>query len=113
MNRGIDVYLNKMLRVSVIDGRIFEGFLICTDRDMNLVLNSVTEYTRDQRHEQSSDTTEKHISGHPNTMLQSHTEHVKHDENEMTSRQIGMITISGKHIVDITESIECKNDCLF
>jgi small nuclear ribonucleoprotein (snRNP)-like protein len=37
-------YLNKKLRVTVSDGRVLLGKLLCTDRDRNLVVSSCLEY---------------------------------------------------------------------
>ncbi|KAL7753307.1 hypothetical protein RI367_001082 [Sorochytrium milnesiophthora] len=35
--------LGRRLRLSVVDGRIFEGLLVCTDRDCNIILSHTDE----------------------------------------------------------------------
>lgn len=37
-------YLNERLRVTISDGRVIDGRLICTDRDCNLVLINCEEF---------------------------------------------------------------------
>ena len=37
-------WLNKPMRVSIIDGRVLVGVLLCTDRDQNIILGSCNEY---------------------------------------------------------------------
>lgn len=37
-------WLNKPMRVSIIDGRVLVGVLLCTDRDRNLILGNCNEY---------------------------------------------------------------------
>ena len=37
-------YLNERLRVTISDGRVIDGRLICTDRDCNLVLSNCEEF---------------------------------------------------------------------
>jgi N-alpha-acetyltransferase 38, NatC auxiliary subunit len=40
----IKTWLNKSMRVSITDGRVLVGVLLCTDRDQNLILGSCNEY---------------------------------------------------------------------
>jgi len=40
----LKTWLNKPMRVSIIDGRVLVGVLLCTDRDQNLILGSCNEY---------------------------------------------------------------------
>ena len=40
----INDWLNKPMRVSIIDGRVLVGVLLCTDRDQNLILGNCNEY---------------------------------------------------------------------
>jgi small nuclear ribonucleoprotein (snRNP)-like protein len=40
----INNWLNKPMRVSIIDGRVLVGVLLCTDRDRNLILGNCNEY---------------------------------------------------------------------
>ncbi len=37
-------WLNKPMRVSIVDGRILVGVLLCTDRDRNIILGNCNEY---------------------------------------------------------------------
>ena len=37
-------YLNERFRVTISDGRVIDGRLICTDRDCNLVLSNCEEF---------------------------------------------------------------------
>ena len=37
-------WLNKPMRVSIIDGRVLVGVLLCTDREQNLILGNCNEY---------------------------------------------------------------------
>ena len=37
-------WLNKPMRVSIVDGRVLVGVLLCTDRDQNLILGNCNEY---------------------------------------------------------------------
>ncbi|CAF5222513.1 unnamed protein product, partial [Rotaria magnacalcarata] len=37
-------WLNKPMRVSIADGRVLVGVLLCTDRDQNLILGNCNEY---------------------------------------------------------------------
>lgn len=37
-------YLNERMRVTISDGRVIDGRLICTDRDCNLVLSNCEEF---------------------------------------------------------------------
>lgn len=37
-------WLNQPMRVSITDGRVLVGVLLCTDRDQNLILGSCNEY---------------------------------------------------------------------
>lgn len=40
----IKQWLNKPMRVSIVDGRVLVGVLLCTDRDQNLILGNCNEY---------------------------------------------------------------------
>jgi len=42
--KQINNWLNKPMRVSIIDGRVLVGVLLCTDRDRNLILGNCNEY---------------------------------------------------------------------
>jgi small nuclear ribonucleoprotein (snRNP)-like protein len=42
--KQIKDWLNKSMRVSIIDGRVLVGVLLCTDRDQNLILGNCNEY---------------------------------------------------------------------
>lgn len=37
-------WLHKPMRVSITDGRVLVGVLLCTDRDRNLILGNCNEY---------------------------------------------------------------------
>lgn len=40
----LEDWLNKPMRVSIVDGRVLVGVLLCTDRDQNLILGNCNEY---------------------------------------------------------------------
>jgi small nuclear ribonucleoprotein (snRNP)-like protein len=42
--KKIKDWLNKSMRVSIIDGRVLVGVLLCTDREQNLILGNCNEY---------------------------------------------------------------------
>jgi small nuclear ribonucleoprotein (snRNP)-like protein len=42
--KQIKDWLNKPMRVSIIDGRVLVGVLLCTDREQNLILGNCNEY---------------------------------------------------------------------
>ena len=42
--KQITDWLNKPMRVSIVDGRVLVGVLLCTDRDQNLILGNCNEY---------------------------------------------------------------------
>jgi len=37
-------WLNKTLRISIVDGRVLVGMFLCTDRDQNIILGNCNEY---------------------------------------------------------------------
>jgi len=41
---ALRVYLNRVLRIKISDGRVIEGEFQCIDRDMNFILGQATEY---------------------------------------------------------------------
>lgn len=42
--KQIKDWLNKPMRVSIVDGRVLVGVLLCTDCDQNLILGNCNEY---------------------------------------------------------------------
>ena len=42
-------YLDKELRVEITDGRSFQGFLRCVDRDLNLILADSLEFSMGEK----------------------------------------------------------------
>jgi small nuclear ribonucleoprotein (snRNP)-like protein len=45
----LEKYISRLIRVTTTDNRAFFGSLICTDRDLNLILQDTTERRTDLR----------------------------------------------------------------
>ncbi|KAI9171764.1 N-alpha-acetyltransferase 38-B, NatC auxiliary subunit [Paramyrothecium foliicola] len=76
--------LNKNLRITVIDGRMFWGSFKCTDPDMNIVLANTYEY-RQPSAEKQAEAAER--TSHGTVTL------------DMTSRYLGLVVVPGHHII--------------
>ncbi|KAJ9158499.1 hypothetical protein NKR19_g3239 [Coniochaeta hoffmannii] len=79
--------LNKNLRVTTTDSRIFWGQFKCTDPDSNVVLAHTYEYRQpsvQKRVEETNQTADSDV--------------IKLD---MTSRYLGLVVVPGKYIVKI------------
>ncbi|RDA93552.1 hypothetical protein CP533_3999 [Ophiocordyceps camponoti-saundersi (nom. inval.)] len=72
--------LNKNLRITTTDGRLFWGAFKCTDANQNIVLSHTYEYRRSSG---------AHPSGHdqPGRM------------NVAAARYLGLVVVPGEHIV--------------
>lgn len=68
-------YLNEQLRVSISDGRVFIGALICFDNHKNIILKDCSEFAKKTIKLKSGD-----------------------KERELT-RYLGLVLIPGQHIV--------------
>merc|ERR1712126_38995 len=98
--------LNKLMKIKLCDGRILIGVFLCTDRDLNVILGSCTEYTH-------RNVNEIQVSYHN---LFEQTEENKIDRLESVndsnvfahyeSRVIGLAMIPGKYIVSTHVDIE-------
>ncbi|KAK3393797.1 hypothetical protein B0H63DRAFT_28487 [Podospora didyma] len=86
--------LNKNLRVTTTDQRMFWGSFKCTDPDSNIVLQDTYEYRqptfqtlRKQTSSSSSSSFLEDVSGGGTVKL------------DMTSRYLGLVVVPGEHIV--------------
>ncbi|EQL01223.1 hypothetical protein G6O67_002140 [Ophiocordyceps sinensis] len=78
--------LNKNLRVSTTDGRLFWGSFKCTDANKNVVLSHTYEYRQpsaDALHRHLEETAEGTVTV------------------DMTSRYLGLVVVPGHHIAKI------------
>ncbi|KAG5943674.1 hypothetical protein E4U53_007017 [Claviceps sorghi] len=71
--------LNKNLRISTTDGRLFRGLFKCTDPDQNIVLANTHEYRRPS--------------------LAEALPAVAECPEGMASRYLGMVVVPGQHVV--------------
>ncbi|KAJ6442976.1 LSM domain-containing protein [Purpureocillium lavendulum] len=78
--------LNKNLRVTTSDGRLFWGSFKCTDSDSNVVLAHTYEYRQP-----SSERVRRHLA---EEAAEGTTVAL-----DMTSRYLGLIVVPGHHIV--------------
>lgn len=75
--KRIAKWINERLRIELTDGRIITGRFICTDNVPNLILAESEEFWKERE--------EKEAEG----------------EDVLIKRNIGMVTIPGRHIVKI------------
>ncbi|KAK0746200.1 hypothetical protein B0T18DRAFT_429202 [Schizothecium vesticola] len=80
--------INKNLRVTTTDSRMFWGNFKCTDSESNVILRNTYEY----RHP----TTTAAAPSHQETTAAVGTVRV-----DMTSRFLGLVVVPGRHIVKI------------
>lgn len=73
----IEAWLNQRLRITITDGRSFEGWFKCVDRDCNIVLSGSEEF-RDGR-----------------------TPPLRSALMADKQRFIGLIVVPGKHVVSV------------
>ncbi|KAG5927916.1 hypothetical protein E4U42_001558 [Claviceps africana] len=71
--------LNKNLRISTTDGRLFRGLFRCTDPDQNIVLANTYEYRRPSVAEALPAAAEC--------------------PDGMASRYLGLVVVPGQHVV--------------
>jgi small nuclear ribonucleoprotein (snRNP)-like protein len=76
--------LNKNLRITVTDGRMFRGSFKCTDPDMNVILADTYEYRQPSANERAEAAS---TASHGSMTL------------DMTSRYLGLVVVPGHHIV--------------
>ncbi|KAG6015291.1 hypothetical protein E4U54_003780 [Claviceps lovelessii] len=74
--------LNKNLRISTTDGRLFRGCFKCTDPDKNIVLTNTFEYRRPL-----------------GTEAQPAVAAAAERPEDMSSRYLGMVVVPGQHVV--------------
>ncbi|KAL2107172.1 hypothetical protein VUR80DRAFT_5588 [Thermomyces stellatus] len=79
--------LNKYLRVTVTDGRLFWGLFKCIDPDRNIVLAQTYEYR------------------HPSPRKRLEAAQKVGDASEvtmsMTSRYLGLVVVPGAHVIKV------------
>ncbi|KAM0288040.1 hypothetical protein ACHAQH_000108 [Verticillium albo-atrum] len=80
--------LNKNLRITTTDGRMFLGQFKCTDPDLNVVIAHTYEYRQPSAQQQADVTREAGASARSLKM-------------DMTSRYLGLVVVPGEHIVTI------------
>ncbi|KAG5945857.1 hypothetical protein E4U59_005055 [Claviceps monticola] len=89
--------LDKNLRVSTTDGRLFRGCFKCTDHDQNIVLSDTFEYRR-----RSSAPSEKASETSSDATLSAEAQSASAADDgsgNMSSRNLGMVIVPGQHIV--------------
>ncbi|KAG6093672.1 hypothetical protein E4U31_006686 [Claviceps sp. LM219 group G6] len=88
--------LDKNLRISTTDGRLFRGCFKCTDYDQNIVLSDTFEYRR-----RSSAPSEKAPETSSDAALSAEAQSASADDGsgDMSSRYLGMVVVPGQHIV--------------
>ncbi|KAK3693719.1 hypothetical protein B0T22DRAFT_47966 [Podospora appendiculata] len=91
--------LNKNLRVTTTDSRMFWGAFKCTDPESNLVLQHTYEYRHPSMQKQAEGSAAAAAaSGATATPGSSVAQTFKMD---MTSRYLGLVVVPGEHIVKI------------
>ncbi|UNI23542.1 hypothetical protein JDV02_009360 [Purpureocillium takamizusanense] len=83
--------LNKNLRITTTDGRLFWGSFKCTDPDSNVVLAHTYEYRQP-----SDERVRRHLAEEQEAAAAEGSTTVALD---MTSRYLGLIVVPGHHIV--------------
>ncbi|KAK4451569.1 hypothetical protein QBC34DRAFT_400126 [Podospora aff. communis PSN243] len=78
--------LNKNLRITTTDSRMFWGGFKCTDSESNIILKHTYEYRHPSLQRQAEEIAASGVST------------VKMD---MTSRYLGLVVVPGRHIVKI------------
>ncbi|KAG6292985.1 hypothetical protein E4U09_003178 [Claviceps aff. purpurea] len=81
--------LDKNLRISTTDGRLFRGCFKCTDHDQNIVLSDTFEYRR-----RSSAPSDVALSAEAQSASAADD-----DSGSMSSRYLGMVVVPGQHVV--------------
>lgn len=72
-----NTFIGKNVKITITDGRTFEGRFVCVDSEMNVILQGSYEYRSDK---QSQSTT---------------------SNSDTKKRWAGMVMIPGKHITDV------------
>ncbi|KAK3996126.1 hypothetical protein QBC44DRAFT_318199 [Cladorrhinum sp. PSN332] len=88
----LETLLNKNLRITTTDSRMFYGSFKCTDPESNIILQHVYEYrppTQQQIAAAAAAQSASGSTGAGNLKL------------DMTSRYLGLIVVPGHHIVKI------------
>ncbi|KAG6149062.1 hypothetical protein E4U27_006234 [Claviceps purpurea] len=89
--------LDKNLRISTTDGRLFRGCFKCTDHDQNIVLSDTFEYRR-----RPSAPSEKAPETPSDAALSAETQSAPAADDgsgNMSSRYLGMVVVPGQHVV--------------
>ncbi|KAL2020710.1 hypothetical protein VTK56DRAFT_8010 [Thermocarpiscus australiensis] len=94
--------LNKNLRVTTTDSRMFHGTFKCTDSESNIILQHTYEY-RPPTHQQVSEAAAAAAAaaGENDDDGTSRTDTGKKVKVDMTSRYLGLVVVPGQHIVRI------------
>merc|ERR1719189_1622480 len=84
--------LNKPMKIKLCDGRELIGVFLCTDKDLNVILGSCIEYTKDQNLNENLDekTYNNFLSSNASDGILSNK-----------SRAIGSAMIPGKYILSV------------
>ena len=99
MSEAAAVYLGKVIRIVIDDGRLLEGELQCVDKDMNFVLTATTEYYGVPADEAGGVIDITTTSTGTDTRTEEGGGKAK--EMRVSSRFLGMATAPGKHIVKV------------
>ncbi|KAL2136288.1 hypothetical protein VTI74DRAFT_4523 [Chaetomium olivicolor] len=90
--------LNKNLRVTASDGRMFWGTFKCTDSESNLVLQHTYEYRQPTLQQITAAASKAEAAASGESSGNPSSGKVKLD---MTSRYLGLVVVPGKYIVKI------------
>jgi small nuclear ribonucleoprotein (snRNP)-like protein len=90
--------LGSTLRISIQDGRIFLGTLVCTDKARNLILANAEEYRLEPVRKREQSLTRDQRSGGKSDKASGDME-----EFEQKGRYVGMVMIPWKYILDVEE----------
>ncbi|KAK0618078.1 hypothetical protein B0T17DRAFT_509637 [Bombardia bombarda] len=100
--------LNKNLRVTTTDGRMFWGSLKCTDPESNIVIQNTYEYRRPSLQSLQKQTAEAAAAaavGESTTPTPAPAPEPGATaatlKMDMTSRYLGLVVVPGRHIVKI------------
>ncbi|GIY60711.1 n-alpha-acetyltransferase 38-A, NatC auxiliary subunit [Caerostris extrusa] len=81
LRQRLESWLNKNMRIKMVDGRILIGIFLCTDKDRNVILGSCAEYLQ-----------------------------MDSDESVEEPRVLGLAMVPGHHIVSIEVDMDLTSD---
>ncbi|KAK3336129.1 LSM domain-containing protein [Cercophora scortea] len=95
--------LNKNLRVTTTDSRMFWGAFKCTDPESNLVLQHTYEYRHPSMQKQAEGSAAAAAASAGATLTSTPGSAVANQtfKMDMTSRYLGLVVVPGEHIVKI------------